>query len=535
MKRFVPLFAVTAVIACVTTSRAAIITVNTGDNTDFSAGKTNLVAAINSLHDGDTINFNIPNTTTNKHYLITPPIDPNNGYPPITNNNITIDGYSQPGSSPNSNTILAANNAQIRIVLDSRAGGAHVEDINGYGTSESAVLFVVHGTNVHIKGLCFLGPGPTLGGGTSGSDTDPSRYAISFGLGADYGHVSGCRFGLDLDDTSVYRFKDAVTVFGDTGIAPSRTSIGVKPGPADAAGARAQFNVIIGEFIPLIFEGGANYNVSGNFLNVFPNGLTDYIIDGNDPHNMESFIEFGGSRNTVIGTDGDGLNDAEERNIFGGVIAANDDNLMEFYGGGTVNLTIAGNYFGVGVDGVTRFTNSTPIVDNFKSQATAQFGSDFDGVSDAIEGNVIYMNNPFAVLFPNPSAAPPPDFCKFDAGARVSVRGNKLVNENLVPYGYADGSGSRLDSFTNYAAPFMSTNADIIPILSTNSTFPRLTGTCAVGVAPYTNIIIDVYQPARIDCSRRHNQWVSPRQEIPGFLCGQWPAGQRPGGGQVQF
>src|SRR5438132_1332661 len=40
----------------------------------------------------------------------------------------------------------------------------------------------------------------------------------------------------------------------------------------------------------------------------------------------------------------------------------------------------------------------------------------------------------------------------------------------------------------------MSTNADIIPILSTNSTFPRLTGTCAVGVAPYTNIIIDVYQ-----------------------------------------
>ncbi|PYX63927.1 MAG: hypothetical protein DMG78_31095, partial [Acidobacteria bacterium] len=63
-----------------------------------------------------------------------------------------------------------------------------------------------------------------------------------------------------------------------------------------------------------------------------------------------------------------------------------------------------------------------------------------------------------------------------------------------MPSVQADGSGSRLDSFTNYAAPFMSTNADIIPILSTNSTFPRLTGTCAVGVAPYTNIIIDVYQ-----------------------------------------
>src|SRR5207244_12074163 len=39
-----------------------------------------------------------------------------------------------------------------------------------------------------------------------------------------------------------------------------------------------------------------------------------------------------------------------------------------------------------------------------------------------------------------------------------------------------------------------STNADIIPVLSTSNILPRLTGTCAVGVAPYTNIIIDVYQ-----------------------------------------
>lgn len=40
----------------------------------------------------------------------------------------------------------------------------------------------------------------------------------------------------------------------------------------------------------------------------------------------------------------------------------------------------------------------------------------------------------------------------------------------------------------------MSTNVSVIPILSTNSTFPRLAGTCAPGVDPYTNIIIDVYQ-----------------------------------------
>ncbi len=133
MKRFVPLFAVTAVITCVTTTRAAIITVNTEDNTDFSAGKTNLVAAINSLHDGDTISFNGPGTAGQVHYLQTPP----NGYPIITNNGVTIDGYSQPGASPNTNPIHAPNNARIKICLDSRNGnGTDMGKIESLGPRE---------------------------------------------------------------------------------------------------------------------------------------------------------------------------------------------------------------------------------------------------------------------------------------------------------------------------------------------------------------------------------------------------------------
>src|SRR5437016_10159384 len=105
-------------VAVTSITRAAIITVNTEDNTDFSAGKTNLVAAINSLHDGDTISFNVPGTAGQVHYLQTPP----NGYPIITNNGVTIDGYSQPGASPNTNPIHTPNNARIKICLDSRNG-----------------------------------------------------------------------------------------------------------------------------------------------------------------------------------------------------------------------------------------------------------------------------------------------------------------------------------------------------------------------------------------------------------------------------
>src|SRR5947208_1951938 len=133
-------------------AQAKIITVNTEDNKNSHAGITNLVTAINLLADGDTIAFNIPNTTTNNHYLATP----NTGYPVITNNNVTIDGYTQPGSSPNTNTILAANNAKIRIVLDSTSGYGTSDPGLGFAASEIATLFVA-GTNCHIRGICFLG------------------------------------------------------------------------------------------------------------------------------------------------------------------------------------------------------------------------------------------------------------------------------------------------------------------------------------------------------------------------------------------
>src|SRR5438093_1069445 len=102
MKTYLKSSALVTLLMMAVAAQAKIITVNTVNNKDFHAGVTNLVTAINLLADGDTIAFNIPNTTTTNHYLLTP----NVGYPVITNNNVTIDGYTQPLSSPNTNTIL---------------------------------------------------------------------------------------------------------------------------------------------------------------------------------------------------------------------------------------------------------------------------------------------------------------------------------------------------------------------------------------------------------------------------------------------
>src|SRR5512141_3041667 len=78
---------------------AKIITVNTTNNIAPALGETNLVDAITLLEDGDTIRFNLPGT--GPFYLVTPDFTQYNGYPSVVANNVLIDGYSQPGASPN--------------------------------------------------------------------------------------------------------------------------------------------------------------------------------------------------------------------------------------------------------------------------------------------------------------------------------------------------------------------------------------------------------------------------------------------------
>jgi hypothetical protein len=470
------------------TVSAKVIVVNTTNNVSPGPGETNLIMAINLVEDGDAIHFNIPGP--GPFYLVTPPLVPDNGFPAITNHNIVIDGYTQPGSSPNSNTILSSNNANIQIVLDSRDGGAHSEEISpGYTVHEASVFLVKGATNVTFSGLCFLGPG-------KGNDSveDPSRYAISFALRSDSGHVQGCRFGLDLASTNVFRFRSAVTAFqSPTNQFSNGITVGVGATNVNDLTVRGQFNIIIGEYIPIAFE-GEGFRIAGNFFNVFPDGNTDYNIDAIAPYDMEAFVEIGlRGHNTLFGTDGDGYNDAEERNIFGGVRKADDLRLLEFYpnGGVRTNVIIAGNYFGVGVDGMTRFTNSSVLVNNISSNSTSRIGSDFDGVSDDLEGNLISMNYPFEDLIF--SAMGPPMFCSLNVGARVSLRGNQLIGNNIPAYSFANGLGGRLRAFTNYCAPYMETNGPIIPALFASSTQSRLRGSCALAKDPYTNIMIDVY------------------------------------------
>ena len=257
------------VMALLPITRAATITVTT----TAASGAGSLDAAITALNNGDTIAFNIPGAGVK---VIHPPVG---GFQIIQKNNITIDGYTQPGSSPNTNPIMAANNANLKIVL--KANNGEFTDltalgVNGFADGEAAILAVIGSTNFTaasnftVRGLCILGDW------VDGVSTF-SEYGIALGGNAVAmnPHISGCRFGLDPDNTTVGRLKDGIAYFG-AGV--QNLTIGVAAGPANAAAARSQFNIFVGMYISFIGDSGP-VRASGNFFNVYPDGLHDYNID----------------------------------------------------------------------------------------------------------------------------------------------------------------------------------------------------------------------------------------------------------------
>jgi hypothetical protein len=158
MKRTYALMLV-GVVALVPVTRATDRVVTT----ETPTGPGSLAAAITALNDGDRITFNILPAAGEVHYIQVPP----DGWPLITKNNITVDGYTQNGATPNTKSIHAANSAVLKIVLTGTNGNglsmysavtnfAGFDYPNlGFSDEELAILGFFRSTNVWIKGLCI--------------------------------------------------------------------------------------------------------------------------------------------------------------------------------------------------------------------------------------------------------------------------------------------------------------------------------------------------------------------------------------------
>jgi hypothetical protein len=510
-------------IACLTQfAQAATITVTTINNDSGPGdGQTSLLEALTSAGTGDTIAFSIPGP--GPHVIVTPL----GGYPLITVDNLTIDGYTQPGSAPNTNSILGGNSAQIQIVLDSTGSDSAPNPVTptlplrrstrldfpndpgntGYGTSENCMIGFYQADNGVVRGLSFIARR------TPGSDDDPSIYAIALIREATNTLVQGNWFGLapgagtTLND--VQPPASAVAAFrwrigGD--VYSGGLTVGTD---GDGTNDQAEFNIIMGGRISLAIE-APDLRISGNYVNVYPDGNHFLDLDanyqlwqdaftagGSDPSDVtiENFENGRVADNTLVGTDGNGVSDEEERNVFNNVVYDHDG---EVYSAGT-NIVVAGNYFGVGVDGVTRApvsTNAQPDFISLPGSSSIRIGSDGDGVSDAVEGNFIVQTTGSTFV---------------DASSSVPIvhRRNKLMDNGFNAVPFAEGQNSR--TYAAYYAPvLLDSSMGAVPLLS-GFTNGLLRGSFPAPSAAYPNTVVDIYTVDPGALANTNGVWPFPR------------------------
>lgn len=424
--------------------RVRTVVVDTADNASPAGdGKTSLLEALTNQQENDIITFNIPGAGP---HVITTPLG---GYPLITKAGVTIDGYTQPGSSPNTRGIREGNDARLRIVLDSSGADTGAGTLParrstrlpypGYGDSENAILGILEADDVTIRGLAFKARH------TPGSDEDPSIYGVALIRQAERAKVQGNWFGVEPNGTAVNGMASAVAGFRhrvNVGGVNVDTFSGYLTVGTDSDGRNdnAEFNVICGTHIALALElPGAR--TSGNYFNVLPDGKTFLSVDAIHQAQLDSGRSAGDSSvenyengrettGSVIGTDGNGVNDANEGNVFNYVVY---DHLIEFYSNARF-VTVAGNLFGIGVDGTTVPVKSelkpTPNGIEFPGTASVVVGSNGDGVSDAVEGN--HFNGVGGSVF-------------IVAGNQVAIaaRRNTLSGNGFDGFPFTDGNSSR--------------------------------------------------------------------------------------------
>jgi hypothetical protein len=425
------------------------------------------------------------------------------GFPLIIKDNMTIDGYSQPGSSVNTKPITQTNDAKIKIVLDTRTapnfrdmayvyygslsvsdpvinnssmagtppgtgnerGGYDPSSTDPYAPGEVAILGIYRATNVTIRGLALLGDGSgneyaiavaqDYGLDTAVNDRFAYPQGTSKGL-----HISGCWIGVDPGTGAEHPSGAAIAAFRHRdksgGTRPElpnleNFSIGVKPGSINP---RAQFNVLNASGLTLAGE-GIRCRLAGNqFFGASPE--IGRYSDTQVP-------------SLVFGTDGDGVNDADEGNLFPAVSAA-------LYSTSDKVIVFAGNIFGLARDGSR--PNAAIFAEdefNFSARTKVRFGSNLDGLNDALEANTLYDTLGFSI---NANAP--------DNNAWISLRGNSLINNTALPMEETAGLNT-YNKFIDVAAA-----NPITPVITTATT-TVLTGSCGIPLPGVASVVLDIY------------------------------------------
>jgi hypothetical protein len=357
-------FATTFIVNLTTDQFDFFIGDGTCDVDQVTAGsQCTLRAAIQEINqtsalDVDNINFAIAGTGLQTIQL-------NNGLPTITKP-VVIDGYSQPGASPN--TLPIGNNAVFSIEI--RQNGSVVR------------TFVISGGSSTLRGLL-------LNQGTAGGSLFGEASMVTF-ITNGGNHIEGCWFGLNPDGTATSSRIDtgildlsSGNVVG--GLSPSVRNVisnvvsGIRnSSPSPGSNGRGTNQVIQNNYIGTDPSGTQARNIFGDAITVGDSSL----IGGADQN----------ARNIIAGFAGTG-------------ISANGS-----------GITIQNNYLGVAVDGATRLggggtgiaaANNNLSVGNFNNvianNIIARFGIGISLGGSGNSGTVVRGNSIGVVSDGSPS------------------------------------------------------------------------------------------------------------------------------------
>ena len=364
----------------------------------------------------DTIAFNIPGAGVQTINLTLAPPTSAGGLPAITAP-VIIDGFTQPGSSFNTPLIelngtgapgtargldlTNVGNCLIRGLIINRFAGSGVFISGATATGNRIQGNFIGPNNTGTAGFFdFLNSqqtGVTIQGGATGNfvgtDGDGTGDATEGNLvssntfdgvlitatGTANNIVAGNRIGTNRDVTAAIRNGPP----GGTGAGVSLT-FGVTNNlvgtNADGVSDALETNIISGNNNGVaIFQTGTSGNrVQGNLIGTNTAG-TGAIPNLNDGVTLSSSVT-----NNIIGTNGDGVGDAIEGNL----IAGNAGVGLRISVSCTGNR-VAGNKIGTDITGNVALGNTFFGVLIGNQASNNVIGTNGDGVSDELEGNVI--------------------------------------------------------------------------------------------------------------------------------------------------
>ncbi|KPL81284.1 right-handed parallel beta-helix repeat-containing protein [Herpetosiphon geysericola] len=207
---------------------------------------------------------------------------------------------------------------------------------------------------------------------------------ISFSGGAN-SRISGNYIGVASDGNTGRNNRAGIEFYGPT---IGNVTIGTN---SDGISDSAERNIISGNILGISISDSSNNRISGNYIGLNATGTAAAAND--------TGIQISGNTiETIIGTNGDGVRDAVEGNVISGN-GAEGVQIAEFSGGSSgfpTDNVIAGNIIGLDPTGTTAVGNQRGVVVRFGPNGT-RIGTNGDGMSDALERNIISGNSDLGV------------------------------------------------------------------------------------------------------------------------------------------